>query len=351
MASLILKLVFLFSLVSSLLAAPLRFRQRDAPAPAVTPVPLKLEAQRDSFSFDLGTTLVLANSTIHQLQLVPASCSAYTAECPTAYQAVNVTYDDCGDAWTVCRCPSANMTLNTAVERLGRIPVGLRRYVGTVLVSPDVETHAYTLTSGDIHMFGDTEVNSWVHEIVSSGLLKAAHAYDWASGKPFSETPEWYQAIGNDTCVPDTYSATSAGEDFAQVIVMKIFSMIHSDSLPDGWSLDCMSHQMQYMSSLPLFNKDELFGETCAILGSDHSSRHSKAPLVTPKRVQPNYPALPQTVTPGLLPVAAAAEISPTPTMTSKLNKDNAASSLYQASSWAAAFFAGGAVVGWLLLL
>ncbi|KAG6854180.1 hypothetical protein C0991_009832 [Blastosporella zonata] len=203
MASL-LKLVFLFSLVSSLLAAPLRFRQRDTPAPAVTPVALNLTAQQSSFTFDLGTTLVLSNSTVTPLTTVPPNCAIYTTECPSAYQAVNVTYDDCSDAWTMCRCPTANMTLETAVERLGSVPVGLRRYVATVLVSPDVETHAYTLTSGDIHMFGDTEVNTWVHE--------AAHAFDWATGSPLSETTEWAQAIGNDTCVPDTYSTTDVAE-------------------------------------------------------------------------------------------------------------------------------------------
>ncbi|KAG6917845.1 hypothetical protein DXG01_000750 [Tephrocybe rancida] len=228
------------------------------------------------------------------------------------------------------------MTVELAVERLGRVPVGLRRYVGTVLVSPDKETHAYTLTSGDIHMFGDPEADTWVHE--------ATHAFDWASGKPLSGTPEWEQAIGNDTCVPDTYSATSAGEDFAQMAVMKIFSLIHSDSLPDGWSLDCMSHQMQYMANLPLFNKGDLFGGSCAIAGSDPYSRHSKAPLVKPTRVQPNYPA--QAQTSGLTPVVAAAQGSPTPSST--LKKDNAAPSF--TSSWVAAFFAGGAVVGWLLL-
>ncbi|KAG6877957.1 hypothetical protein C0993_001575 [Termitomyces sp. T159_Od127] len=204
MASFLLKLVFLFSFVSSLLAAPLRFRPRDAPAPAVEPVPLKLSAQQDSFDFDLADTLVLPNSILDTLQTVPASCAAYASECTSGYQAVNVTYDDCSDAWTICRCSTANMTMDTVVERLGRVPVGLRRYVATVIVSPDVETHAYTLTSGDIHMFGDTQVDTWVHE--------AAHAYDWASGTPFSQSAEWAEAVGNDTCVPDTYSATDVAE-------------------------------------------------------------------------------------------------------------------------------------------
>ncbi|KAG5352381.1 hypothetical protein C0989_002572 [Termitomyces sp. Mn162] len=334
MASLILKLVFLFSFASSL-AAPLRFRLRDAPSPAVEPVPLKLRAQQDSFDFDLATTLVSSNSTIETLQTVPASCAAYPSECTSGYQAVNVTYDDCGDAWTICRCNTANMTMDTAVERLGRVPVGLRRYVGTVLVSPDVETHAYTLTSGDIHVFGDAEVDTWVHE--------AAHAYDWASGTPFSGSAEWIEAIGNDTCVPDTYSATSAGEDFAQMTVMKVYSMIHSDSLPTGWSLDCMSHQMQYMSNLPLFNREDLFGGTCAIVPSDPFSKHAAAPSVTPTRVQPNYPAQPQTS--SVIPVVNAAQDIPD----GSSKKDNAVSSFDYLGLKLAVHFMGGSMIGWLL--
>ncbi|KAG6873122.1 hypothetical protein C0992_009008 [Termitomyces sp. T32_za158] len=226
--------------------------------------------------------------------------------------------------------------MDTAVERLGRVPVGLRRYIATVLVSPDVETHAYTLTSGDIHMFGDTQVDTW-----------AAHAYDWASGTPFSQSPEWAEAIGNDTCVPDTYAATDPAEDFAQMTVMKIFSMIHSDALPTGWSMDCMSHQMQYMSSLPLFNnKDNLFGGTCAIAPSDPFSRHAAAPVVTPTRVQPNYPAPPQNT--SVVPVVNAAQGTPGSTSS---RKDNAASSLYYHASKLAALSMSGSVLGWLQFL
>jgi len=336
------KLVFLFTLVLSFIcignAAPLRARPRDTPPPAVTPTPLTLKAQQDSFTFDLSTALVLPTSTVQPLQQVPPNCATYNSlqsECPTYFEAVNVTYDDCGDAWTVCRCSTANMTMDTAVERLGRIPVGLRRYVATVVVAPDDKTHAYTLTSGDLHMFGDTQVDSWVHE--------AAHAYDWATGTPHSGTPEWQTAIDSDTCVPDTYSATSAGEDFAQMTVMKVYSLIHGNSLPEGWSLDCMSHQMDYMNGLPAFNKAELFGNTCAIAGSDPSSRHSAPPPVTPTRVQPDFPAQVQPNSPlksSLTSVTANEGLTPA-------NKDNAASAYI--ASITSVVFAGGAVTGWLM--
>ncbi|KAF8071490.1 hypothetical protein FPV67DRAFT_1481396 [Lyophyllum atratum] len=336
------KLVFLFTLVSSLIcigsAAPLRARPRDAPSPAATPTALTLKAQQDSFTFDLSETLALPASSVQPLAQVPPNCATYNSlqsECPTYFEAVNVTYDDCGDAWTVCRCSTANMTMDTAVERLGRIPVGLRRYVATVIVAPDLEAHAYTLTSGEIHMFGDTAVDSWVHE--------AAHAFDWATGTPLSGTPEWLKAIESDSCVPDTYSATGANEDFAQVTVMKVYSLIHGNSLPDGWSLDCMSNQMDYMSGLSQFNKAELFGNTCAIAGSDPFSRHSAPPPVTPTRVLPDFPAQVQPNSPlkSILTAPVVANEATTP------NRDNAASTYI--ADVKLVLFVGGAIAGWSL--
>jgi len=349
------KLVFIFTLGSFICtgsAAPLRARPRDLPPPAVTPTPLTLKAQQDSFSFDLATTLVLATSTVQPLATVPANCATYNSlksECPTYFEAVNVTYDDCGDPWTICRCSTANMTMATAVERLGRVPVGLRRYVGTVLVSPDVQTHAYTLTSGEIHMFGDTAVDTWVHE--------AAHALDWSTGAPISGTPGWLGAIANDTCVPDTYSATSAGEDFAQMTVLKVYSMIHNHSLPQGWSSDCMSHQLDYMKGLPVFFPPELFG-TCASLGGpDPYSRHSTPPPTTPTRVQPDYPAEVQPNLPVNSKLAVPTDGTPTSTVmpsttgtpnTTSTTKNNAASSAY-VTNVKLVLFAGGTLAGWFL--
>ncbi|RDB25704.1 Conidiation-specific protein 13 [Hypsizygus marmoreus] len=295
------KLVFFATLFSSFLihhlgsAAPLRARPRRStgdPAPAATPTPLTLKAQQDSFDFDLASSLVLPSSTMTTLETVPTNCAVYNSlesECPTFFVASNVTYDDCGDAFTVCRCSDATMSMDVVVDRLGRVPVGLRRYVGTVIVSADDKPHAYTLTSGDIHMFGDTAVDTWVHE--------AGHAFDWASGSPHSGSPEWQKAIDSDTCVPDTYSTTSAGEDFAQMTVLKVYSLINN-TLPEGWTSDCMQNQLDYMNSLALFNKAELFGNTCAIQGSDHWAKHTTPPptlspmplLPDPAQVEPDSP-------------------------------------------------------------
>lgn len=50
--------------------------------------------------------------------------------------------------------------------------------------------------------------------------------------------------------------------------------MTHNDGLPEGFTSDCMSHQLEYMNGLAVFNKDTLFGNTCAIEGSDPGARY-----------------------------------------------------------------------------
>lgn len=168
------KLVFLSALLSLGSAAPLRAlrRRQTEPAPETSPspwsVPLTIQAQHESFGFDLGSSLNAPSYTVTPVSTIPSNCETYNAlhsECPTAFEAFDVTYGDCGDAWTVCRCNPANMTMDTVADRLGRVPVGLRRYVATVVVLPDNTNHGYTLTTGDIHMFGDMAENTWIHEV------------------------------------------------------------------------------------------------------------------------------------------------------------------------------------------
>ncbi|KAG5639839.1 hypothetical protein DXG03_003008, partial [Asterophora parasitica] len=283
------QLVLVFSLLLLYAhAAPLRARPapslpspRDAPPPAVLPTSLAPThtTQQPSLAFprSLAELLRTPNSTVTPLDSIPPVCTRQTAaggECVIGLmEAVQVTYDDCGDAWVVCRCSSdANegpvLPMEEAVTRLGQVPVGLRRYIGTVLVLPSTasgggtpEAHAYTLTDGEIHVFGDVQVDSWVHE--------SGHAYDWASGTPHSNSTAFLSALTQDTCVPDVYAATSAGEDFAQLTVLLTYTLLHGDglTLPPGWSIPCMANQWAYISTLPVFTKSELFGGTCAIDG------------------------------------------------------------------------------------
>ncbi|KAJ7167631.1 hypothetical protein C8R46DRAFT_253921 [Mycena filopes] len=230
-------------------------------------------AQLSGLLFNLSTPRPA--DTVQVLPTVPAACAKYTGgagtECPTTMGAVNVTYDDCGSAWTICRCASANITLDASVDFLAHVPVGLRRYVSTVMVMPDTFAHAYTFpTIGEIHFFGICSQRTWIHE--------STHAADGALGITQGGVSSlWAQAVGNDTCVPDTYARTNLVEDLAQMSVVEVYRLLNN-ALPPGLSADCMSHQLAYLATLPLYNPDTLLGDTCAFEPQLASAQHTIAP-------------------------------------------------------------------------
>jgi len=320
------KLVFILSIIfSAVNSAPLNLSRQVA---VTDPSPLTLKPQQAAFDFTLASTLITPSSTLSTLSTIPPSCVPYNSadggECPTYFLASNVTYDDCTDQWTICMCSSANMTIDNAVANLGQVPVGLRRYIATVLVLPGNTTRAYTLTNGDIHFFGLPEVDTWVHE--------SGHAYDYAAGDPHSGSYGWSQALLSDSCVPDNYSATNAAEDFAQQVVLQVYSLLNNNALPDGWSPSCMSNQVAYMSSLPVFDKPSLFGNTCNIQPPDPFSRHSTPPPTPPPLRIPGTPPEPSST-----PTAG----DPLHSSLSSSNQGNRASRIPPWSWFAAATVAG----------
>lgn len=140
------------------------------------------------FDFDLTDVLPRPSSTLTTLTTVPPECLAYTSatgECKGTMTASNVTFDDCASPFTVCRCvisdsasvnnpggDQISMDLGVAVDMLARVPVGLRRYIATTVLMPDSTPHAYTLTTGDVHMFAQTAVETWIHEVSLHLLLE-----------------------------------------------------------------------------------------------------------------------------------------------------------------------------------
>ncbi|KAJ7112814.1 hypothetical protein C8R43DRAFT_1040213 [Mycena crocata] len=237
-----------------------------------------LRPQEKQLSFDLTPLLSPAYTTLTQ-PLVPAptgcTSSAYnsTDECTAEMTALSVRFEDCGDSFTVCRCSNATMSMGTVIERLGRVPVGLRRYAGHVvaLKNNETEPHAYTLTvTGDTRLFGDCEMNIWVHEMM--------HAFDLATDATQSGTTRWRAALKADSCVPDNYALTNAIEAFAQLGVLKTYMLLHSGSLPRGFSAACMRNQLTFLNTLSLFDPGPLFGNTCAIKDNGPPARHTIPP-------------------------------------------------------------------------
>ncbi|KAJ7318802.1 hypothetical protein DFH08DRAFT_891948 [Mycena albidolilacea] len=265
----VLPLSWAFPLVSPC-ALVIRDTVAELPLPA-----LSLQPQRPNFSsFDLTSALPPASITLSEEIELPANCAAYVGpeqECTSDMTALRVQFEDCGDAFVVCRCGDADMSMDTVLDRFGRVPVGLRRYAGTVVILADTAPHAYTLTTGDTHFFGDCEMNAWVHEMT--------HAYDFAEDTRQTSAFGWEAALSADSCVPDTYSLVNTVEDFAQVGVITTYRLIYG-SLPPGFVADCMSNQLAYMASLDLYDPETLFGNNCNIIDTRPPARHTLSPAV-----------------------------------------------------------------------
>ncbi|KAJ7052106.1 hypothetical protein C8F01DRAFT_1066533 [Mycena amicta] len=253
---------------------------------------LSLTPQQPNFSaFDLESDLPPAYSVLSTPIDPPSNCLQHvgaTSECTSEMSALSVIFEDCGSAFTVCRCGDATMSMDTLVDRLGRVPVGLRRYAGTIMAFANVTNlgpSAYTLdTSGDTHFFGDCEMDTWIHEIT--------HAFDFALPAWQSSAPGWTEALDADTCVPDVYSQTNAVEDFAQLSVILVYQILHGGNLPPGFSADCMANQLAFLSSLIVYNAGTLFGNNCDIVDGGPPGRHTDPPAtLDPSRTFETIPA------------------------------------------------------------
>ncbi|KAJ7030245.1 hypothetical protein C8F04DRAFT_1367631 [Mycena alexandri] len=221
-------LILLILLSGPHVAANLRLSNLDATLPSLPP--LTLNAQASGFGFDLYSALSPASSsTLTNLLDLPGVCAPFVGpeqECTTHNMtATNITFEDCGDPFTVCRCSDATMSVDTIVDRLGRVPVGLRCYIGVVFaLNGSTRPSAYTLTTGDMHLRGNCEMDVWIHE--------ASQSFDFAPDTAHSSAPGWSEAIANDTCVLDIYSLTNEVEDFAQMSVMRIYMLLYNGHLP-----------------------------------------------------------------------------------------------------------------------
>ncbi|EIM86333.1 uncharacterized protein STEHIDRAFT_157835 [Stereum hirsutum FP-91666 SS1] len=228
-------------------------------------------AQTSGFStFDLLSIPGPQSRTFTALPTIPSLCASYTSsssECTATMQAFNITLGDCGSSWTMCRCTDADISLEEAVDHLARVPVGLRRNVGTVFIMKDSSAHAYT-EAGDIHFFGVCSQRTWVHE--------STHASDHGH----SSSEEWINAVDGDSCVPDSYAQSNYVEDFAQVSVLQVYQQYFGE-LPTPYTADCMQNQLAYMKNLSLYANDTLFGETCAFQDDWSSPVHTVAPQTT----------------------------------------------------------------------
>lgn len=92
---------------------------------------------------------------------IPSKCLEHAQDqgCDVnALEAREVTYDDCGQTWTLCRCGDANMSLDQMQDRFGTIPVGIRSYVGAALATQADGCSAANYNGEFIRFHGDCGV-------------------------------------------------------------------------------------------------------------------------------------------------------------------------------------------------
>ncbi|KAJ6578143.1 hypothetical protein B0H19DRAFT_1253420 [Mycena capillaripes] len=113
------------------------------------------------------------------------------------------------------------MSMDIVLDRLGRVSIGLRCYVGGTVVLNDAEPHAYTLANGDIHLLWDCAMDTGIHE--------SGHSFGFATATPQSKV-----------------------EDFPQMKIKQTYMLLYNGHLPPGFRADCMSHQLDLLGAVPL---------------------------------------------------------------------------------------------------
>ncbi|KAI0317017.1 hypothetical protein OF83DRAFT_1059383 [Amylostereum chailletii] len=153
----------------------------------------------------------------------------------SSLQAFTVTYDDCTEPWTICRCSDAQMDQTTLINRFGQIPPGVRSYVGSALA---VQAGSCSAGSGgDFIVFsGDCSESVFDHE--------SGHSLDQNT----SPSQTWADALAGSTCVPDDYADTSTAEDFAQVNVLYTYQ---TKIAPIPADTSCLQPQLDVFSNTP----------------------------------------------------------------------------------------------------
>jgi len=322
---------------------------------------IDLRAQQTDFPFDLSSALPSIPYTTAQTT-VPQSCQDYgvptstsAAECPVGntMSAMSITFADCGSTFTMCRCEnSSSMSYDDALANFAKVPTGLRRFVETVLLVPDSVPHAYTLTTGDIHMFSNTALDTWIHE--------ATHALDYANpATPLSASEGWLSAVAADSCVPDTYSQTNAIEDLAQIGVLKVYALANGGQLPPNFDNVCMKNQLAFVDSLPQFNATTLFGNTCDIDASaeiggvttGNGAKHITPPVNLENNIASPFPNSNTTASPSGFRKVPISSSGTDPAVSAGNDPSKQKSAATQIPSQKGSFAIGGAVFSILAIL
>ncbi|RPA86087.1 hypothetical protein BJ508DRAFT_349708 [Ascobolus immersus RN42] len=189
---------------------------------------------------------------------VGGKCDVYKVE------AYDIQYSDCNlGANVMCRCETAQVTIDQLASDFGKVPVKARQWVSYVSAWPDSSCSAGS-SNNRIDVYGDctNSASVYFHEV--------AHSLDsWATGtngaQAWSLGQEWRDRVSWDSCVSDYYAKASYPESWAQVAVMAAY---HA-GVKSVWelqpSMGCMANQMnkviEQLVNNPIMKR--VAGQTC----------------------------------------------------------------------------------------
>ncbi|KAL3489786.1 hypothetical protein BJX62DRAFT_208341 [Aspergillus germanicus] len=158
---------------------------------------------------------------------LPLRCKAVAEERglnPYDVNVYNVHYEDCDQAWVMCRHHSAQVTLQEMIDNFGRLPVRMRNLVRHQFAVPGEGLGAYTYSDlGDIVFTGDIGhlLRFWVHEV--------GHAVDRninPSQGDYSSSQAWINEYNKDSYICDEYAKNNMAENFAQEVIVALFDKV-----------------------------------------------------------------------------------------------------------------------------
>jgi hypothetical protein len=145
---------------------------------------------------------------------------------PWDFTVFNVHYDDCGDAWIMCRHKDAEWSEWKMADHFGRLPMRMRQHVRHLLAlpayaAPNIGGKAYDSV---IDMIGNIHPMAvLVHEV---GHVLDFHAYDRSFGIPFSSSNTWVTNQQMDKRVIENYARTNQRECLAGQTTVAMYDKV-----------------------------------------------------------------------------------------------------------------------------
>ncbi|KAK8069826.1 hypothetical protein PG994_006442 [Apiospora phragmitis] len=148
---------------------------------------------------------------------------------PWEMEVYSVKYDDCDEPWTICRHFSDPSSIAEMVKVFGKIPIGIREYVSTLvtLPNPGAGVAGVAFSLGDIPViyvrYQYFKESLLAHEI--SHILENYALMKYGNGT-FSTSNWWMGNYSLDAGAVSMYSLTKWQENFAEAGPSTLYDLV-----------------------------------------------------------------------------------------------------------------------------